>query len=93
MKNPNLQAVGTGGTPVSQKGFVLPALGASRDAVIVQLAAEAVVLGTYKFSRYLTGDDPSSPQQFDGLLMLPFTAFSSTCLTFGIIFTCLQSHA
>jgi leucyl aminopeptidase len=37
--------------------FVLPALGAGREAQIVQLAAEGVHLGGYKFGRYLTSDD------------------------------------
>ncbi len=37
--------------------FVLPVLGANREATLVQLAAEGVVLGTYKFARYLTGED------------------------------------
>ncbi|MBX3154563.1 MAG: leucyl aminopeptidase [Deltaproteobacteria bacterium] len=38
-------------------GFLLPSFGASRETNLVQLAAEGVVLGTYKFGRYLTGDD------------------------------------
>ncbi len=37
--------------------FVMPNVGANREAALVQLAAEGVVLGTYKFSRYFTGDD------------------------------------
>jgi leucyl aminopeptidase len=37
--------------------FVLPALGANREAALVQLMTEGVLLGTYKFGRYLTGDD------------------------------------
>jgi leucyl aminopeptidase len=37
--------------------FLLPPLGANRELSLVQLAAEGVILGTYKFSRYLTGDD------------------------------------
>ncbi len=41
--------------------FVLPALGASREALIVQLATEGVHLGTYKFGRYLTGEDHKRP--------------------------------
>ncbi len=41
--------------------FLLPNLGANREASLVQLAAEGVVLGTYKFSRYLTGDDHKRP--------------------------------
>jgi leucyl aminopeptidase len=42
-------------------GFVLPSLGANREAALVQMAAEGVALGTYRFSRYLTGDDAKKP--------------------------------
>ena len=42
-------------------GFVLPALGAGREAAMIQLAAEGLYLGTYRFSRYLTGDDAKKP--------------------------------
>ncbi len=42
-------------------GFLLPQLGASREPALVQLAAEGVHLGTYKFGRYLTGDDHKRP--------------------------------
>jgi leucyl aminopeptidase len=38
-------------------GFVLPSLGSAREALLVQLAAEGVHLGGYKFARYLTSDD------------------------------------
>ena len=41
--------------------FVVPALGANREAALVQLAAEGVLLGTYKFGRYLTGEDHKRP--------------------------------
>ena len=34
--------------------FVLPTLGANREPPLVQMAAEGVYLGTYKFGRYLT---------------------------------------
>jgi leucyl aminopeptidase len=54
-------------------GFVLPALGAGREALLVQMAAEGVHLGSYKFGRYMTGDDhkkPSSLKQF-GILTDP----------------------
>ncbi|MEQ1877961.1 MAG: hypothetical protein ABL958_15065, partial [Bdellovibrionia bacterium] len=33
----------------------------NREAIIVQLAAEGVVLGTYKFGRYFTGEDHKRP--------------------------------
>ena len=42
-------------------GFVLPVLGANREPALLQLAAEGVVLGTYRFARYLTGDDHKRP--------------------------------
>lgn len=41
--------------------LLLPNIGANREAAIVQLAAEGVVLGTYKFGRYFTGDDHKRP--------------------------------
>jgi leucyl aminopeptidase len=42
-------------------GFLLPALGASREPQLVQLATEGVYLGTYKFGRYFTGEDHKRP--------------------------------
>lgn len=42
-------------------GFVLPSLGASREATLVELAVEGVHLGTYKFGRYFTSDDHKRP--------------------------------
>src|SRR5882724_5385281 len=42
-------------------GFLLPSLGASRESLLVQLAAEGVHLGTYKFGRYFTGEDHKRP--------------------------------
>jgi leucyl aminopeptidase len=41
--------------------FVPPALGANREVALVQLAAEGVLLGTYKFGRYFTGEDHKRP--------------------------------
>lgn len=41
--------------------FVLPQLGANRTAAIVQHVAEGVVMGTYKFGRYFTGEDHKRP--------------------------------
>jgi leucyl aminopeptidase len=38
-------------------GLLLPSLGASREPLLLQFAAEGVYLGTYKFGRYLTGED------------------------------------
>lgn len=37
--------------------FVLPQLGAARENVLVQLGAEGLYLGTYKFGRYLTSEE------------------------------------
>jgi leucyl aminopeptidase len=54
-------------------GFVLPAMGGTREATLLQLAAEGVHLGTYKFGRYLTGEDHKRPmalRQF-GLFLDP----------------------
>ena len=44
-------------------GFVLPALGAGREAGLVQMAVEGIYLGTYRFARYLTSDDARKPQK------------------------------
>jgi leucyl aminopeptidase len=46
----------------SSVGLVLPQLGANREALLVQLAVEGIHLGTYKFARYMTGDDHKKPQ-------------------------------
>jgi leucyl aminopeptidase len=48
-------------TGSAQVAFVLPPLGASREAALVQMAAEGALLGTYKFARYLTGEDHKRP--------------------------------
>ena len=50
--------------------FVLPPLGAAREAQLVQYAAEGVALGTYKFGRYLTGDDAKKPATLKSLAIL-----------------------
>jgi leucyl aminopeptidase len=41
--------------------FVLPALGANREAALIQLATEGVVLGLYRFARYLTSEESRRP--------------------------------
>jgi leucyl aminopeptidase len=41
--------------------FVVPALGGNREAPLMQILAEGVVLGTYKFGRYFTGEDHKRP--------------------------------
>jgi leucyl aminopeptidase len=43
-------------------GFVLPALGANREQTLVQLTVEGIHEGTYRFARYMTGDDAKKPQ-------------------------------
>src|ERR1041384_7682370 len=42
-------------------GFLVPSLGGNREQAVVQFVAEGVVLGTYKFGRYLTSDDHKRP--------------------------------
>ena len=42
-------------------GLLLPAFGANREPGLVQLASEGIHLGTYKFGRYLTGDEHKRP--------------------------------
>jgi leucyl aminopeptidase len=42
--------------------FVLPALGSGKEATLTQIAVEGLYLGSYKFGRYLTGDDHKKPQ-------------------------------
>lgn len=37
--------------------FLLPALGSSREAALLQMAVEGVLLGSYRFARYLTGEE------------------------------------
>ncbi len=41
--------------------FLLPQLAAGREAALIQHIAEGVHLGSYKFGRYLTGDDHKKP--------------------------------
>jgi len=41
--------------------FLLPQLSGNREAALVQMTAEGVALGTYKFGRYLTGEDHKRP--------------------------------
>jgi len=42
--------------------FVVPAIGAGKEAALAQMAVEGLYLGSYKFGRYLTGDDHKKPQ-------------------------------
>ena len=44
--------------------FVLPAFGANREDLLVQMAVEGVHLGSYKFARYLTSEDAKKPNRF-----------------------------
>jgi leucyl aminopeptidase len=42
-------------------GFVVPAVAGGREQALIQILAEGVHLGTYKFGRYLTGEDHKRP--------------------------------
>ncbi|MFN0250820.1 MAG: leucyl aminopeptidase [Kofleriaceae bacterium] len=42
-------------------GFLVPPFGANRENALIQHATEGVFLGTYKFGRYLTGEDHKKP--------------------------------
>ena len=42
--------------------FIMPALGAGREAALLQLAAEGISMGTYRFARYLTSEDAKKAQ-------------------------------
>jgi len=41
--------------------LVVPSMGAAREGLAVQMVVEGALLGTYKFSRYLTGADAKKP--------------------------------
>jgi leucyl aminopeptidase len=68
IKNPSLRDVAATVAQQANKfgaasvAFVLPGLGANREAALLQMAVEGVYLGTYRFARYLTGDDHKRPQ-------------------------------
>jgi leucyl aminopeptidase len=65
--NPHIRDVAATIVQVANKvgaaavGFLLPSFGANREQQLVQLAAEGALLGTYKFGRYLTGEDHKRP--------------------------------
>ncbi len=65
--NPNIRDLAAIVAQVANKsgaatvGFLLPQLGANREATLVQMSAEGVFLGTYKFGRYMTGEDHKRP--------------------------------
>ncbi len=42
--------------------YLVPSLGATREALAIQLTVEGVLGGTYRFSRYLTSEDSRKPQ-------------------------------
>lgn len=48
-------------TGAASVAFVVPVFGASRETSLIQHAVEGVILGTYKFGRYFTGDDHKRP--------------------------------
>jgi leucyl aminopeptidase len=45
----------------AEVGFMLPVVGAGREQALAQVVAEGIHLGTYKFGRYLTGEDHKRP--------------------------------
>lgn len=51
-------------------GFVVPSLGGNREAALVQMTTEGVVLGTYRFGRYLTGEDHKRPTALKSFAMI-----------------------
>ncbi|HEU0030960.1 MAG TPA: leucyl aminopeptidase [Kofleriaceae bacterium] len=66
-KNPSMRDVAASVAQTANRvgaasvGFLLPALGGNREAALVQMTAEGIYLGTYKFGRYLTSDDHKRP--------------------------------
>ena len=46
---------------VTSVAFLVPTLSGSREAALIQHVTEGVFLGTYKFGRYLTGEDHKRP--------------------------------
>ena len=50
--------------------FVLPQLGANREAVLVQLLTEGLYLGAYKFGRYLTSEDAKRPHTLERFVVV-----------------------
>ncbi|MBS1119766.1 MAG: Leucyl aminopeptidase [Deltaproteobacteria bacterium] len=65
--NPNIRDTAASVAQAASKfgaasvAFVLPTLGANREPGLIQMASEGVHLGTYRFSRYLTGEDHKRP--------------------------------
>jgi leucyl aminopeptidase len=65
--NPHIRDIGATIAQVANKasagsvGFLLPAVAGGREPALVQILAEGVILGTYKFGRYLTGEDHKRP--------------------------------
>ncbi len=65
--NPNIRdlaaivAQAANKTGAATVAFLLPQLSGNREAALVQMTAEGVALGTYKFGRYLTGEDHKRP--------------------------------
>ncbi|MGE0867751.1 MAG: leucyl aminopeptidase [Kofleriaceae bacterium] len=51
-------------------GLVIPNLGANRELQTVQLLVEGVHLGTYKFGRYLTGEDHKRPTSLKSIALI-----------------------
>jgi leucyl aminopeptidase len=75
--NPHIRDIAATVASVANKasaasvGFAVPTLGGNREQALVQFIAEGVVLGTYKFGRYLTSEDHKRPMALKsfGLLL------------------------
>jgi leucyl aminopeptidase len=50
--------------------FVMPQLGAARETTLIQLAAEGIYLGTYKFGRYLTSEEAKRSHSLKSFALL-----------------------
>lgn len=65
--NPNIRDIAAAIAQAANKlgastvGFILPSFGTNREIALVEMAAQGVYLGTYKFGRYLTGDEHKRP--------------------------------
>ena len=55
----------------SSVAFMLPSLGAARESLLVQMAVEGLYLGTYKFGRYMTGEDAKKVTALKSFAIFP----------------------
>ncbi|CAN5655594.1 leucyl aminopeptidase [soil metagenome] len=74
--NANMRDVSAGIAHIANKtlsasvAFVMPQLGANREAALVQLLTEGLYLGAYKFGRYLTSEDAKRPHTLKSFAIL-----------------------